>query len=229
MACRQNTFMMVTNSGIDAVCHTSWGCIVGFSLNAPVFLVMFVPAIFRCSLPSLFPCLLLLLPSLQPLCVSLQLLSYHVVPSNALRAAQLTNGQQLTTALAGAAPLRVDIGDDGVEIKVSDVTNDDDNDGADVVTADILAGGSVIHIIDEVSDMPTRGIASVMTEAHCVKTPWRLAVCHTMPVSTCMSTSRHASYTQHSLLQPQPHIVAAVSMVSCACWANSCCCTATGR
>lgn len=49
----------------------------------------------------------------------LQLLSYHVVPSAALRASQLRDGQQLTTLLRGAAPLRVDIDKDGeVEIEV---------------------------------------------------------------------------------------------------------------
>jgi hypothetical protein len=48
----------------------------------------------------------------------LQLLSYHVVPSGAVRAAQLSSGQQLPTLLEGAAPLGVDKDDDGVEIEV---------------------------------------------------------------------------------------------------------------
>lgn len=52
----------------------------------------------------------------------LQLLSYHVVPAGAVRAAALTDGQRLTTLLEGAPALRVDIDeDDGkrqVEIEV---------------------------------------------------------------------------------------------------------------
>jgi uncharacterized surface protein with fasciclin (FAS1) repeats len=79
-----------------------------------------------------------------------QLLQYHIVPSGALRAAQLQKDQQLTTALAGAAPLKVDIDDGKVEIGVSNVGGDDDNDDADVVQADIAVGGAVIHVIDEV-------------------------------------------------------------------------------
>uniref|UniRef100_A0A383WE16 FAS1 domain-containing protein n=1 Tax=Tetradesmus obliquus TaxID=3088 RepID=A0A383WE16_TETOB len=79
-----------------------------------------------------------------------QLLQYHIVPSGALRAAQLQDGQQLTTALAGAAPLKVDIEDEKVEIEVPDAGNDDDGDDADVEQADITVGNSVIHIVDEV-------------------------------------------------------------------------------
>jgi hypothetical protein len=63
-------------------------------------------------------CPALLLPSLQ-------LLSYHVVPAGAVRAAELTDGQRLTTLLEGAPALRVDIDeDDGqrqVEIEVGSV------------------------------------------------------------------------------------------------------------
>jgi hypothetical protein len=35
---------------------------------------------------------------------------------------------------------------------VSDSGDEDDGDDADVVTADVLAGNSVIHVIDEVRD-----------------------------------------------------------------------------
>lgn len=83
----------------------------------------------------------------------LTLLTAAAVPHcalGALRAAQLQDGQQLTTALAGAAPLKVDIEDEKVEIEVPDAGNDDDGDDADVEQADITVGNSVIHIVDEV-------------------------------------------------------------------------------
>jgi uncharacterized surface protein with fasciclin (FAS1) repeats len=76
----------------------------------------------------------------------LQLLQYHIVPSGALRAAQLQDEQQLTTALAGAAPLKVDLEDGDVEIEPM---GDSDSD-ADVVQADIVVRDTVIHIVDEV-------------------------------------------------------------------------------
>lgn len=97
-------------------------------------------------------CLYLPCPALPavPLTHPLQLLQYHIVPSAALRASQLRDDQQLTTALAGATPLRVDLDDGRVEIK----GRTDDND-ADVVAADIVAGNAIVHVIDEVLIPPS--------------------------------------------------------------------------
>lgn len=81
------------------------------------------------------PTVLLLLLSLPLLP---QVLTYHVVPSAAVLSTQLTNGQVIPTALADAT-VTVTIADGKVKI------ND-----ANVVTADIKAGGSVIHVIDAV-------------------------------------------------------------------------------
>lgn len=67
-----------------------------------------------------------------------QVLTYHVVPSAAVLSTQLTNGQVIPTALADAT-VTVTIADGKVKI------ND-----ANVVTADIKAGGSVVHVIDAV-------------------------------------------------------------------------------
>uniref|UniRef100_A0A383WMA0 FAS1 domain-containing protein n=1 Tax=Tetradesmus obliquus TaxID=3088 RepID=A0A383WMA0_TETOB len=72
-----------------------------------------------------------------------QVLSYHVIPSAAVLSSQLTDGQNLTTALAGAAPLRVRIADGNVTF-IGAATN------ATVIGADIRAGASVIHVIDDV-------------------------------------------------------------------------------
>eukprot|EP00882_Tetradesmus_deserticola_P001175 GHRQ01001271.1.p1 GENE.GHRQ01001271.1~~GHRQ01001271.1.p1 ORF type:complete len:191 (+),score=69.53 GHRQ01001271.1:135-707(+) len=79
-----------------------------------------------------------------------QLLQYHIVPSGALRAAQLRKGQQLTTALAGAPPLKVEIDDGKVEIKASSGRRGDDGSDADVKQANIMAGNAIIHVVDEV-------------------------------------------------------------------------------
>jgi hypothetical protein len=73
----------------------------------------------------------------------LQVLSYHVIPSAAVLSTQLVNNQSLPTALAGAAPLRVRIADGNVTF-ISPVNN------ATVIGADIEAGSSVIHVIDDV-------------------------------------------------------------------------------
>jgi hypothetical protein len=60
-------------------------------------------------------------------------------------------GQQLNTALTGAAPLAVGLDDDDIEISAPSVSRfDDDADSAEVKVADIQAGKAVIHIIDEV-------------------------------------------------------------------------------
>jgi hypothetical protein len=81
----------------------------------------------------------------------LQILQYHVVPSAALKASQLQDDQQLTTALAGAPPLKVDIQDGKVKIIVQGVSNEEGGeDDSDVVQADIAVCNTVIHIVDEV-------------------------------------------------------------------------------
>lgn len=77
-------------------------------------------------------------PSLPP-----QVLQYHVVPGAAVRSTQLKDGQKLTTALTGASPLTVKINKGKVTI------NDNDQD-AEVITADVGAGKAIIHVIDEV-------------------------------------------------------------------------------
>jgi hypothetical protein len=70
-------------------------------------------------------------------------LSYHAIPSGAVLSSQLTNGQNVTTALVGAAPLRVRIANGSVTF-VGPANN------ATVTAADIKAGASVIHVIDDV-------------------------------------------------------------------------------
>jgi hypothetical protein len=73
----------------------------------------------------------------------LQVLSYHVIPSAAVLSSQLRDGQNVTTALAAAAPLRVRIANGNVTF-IGAATN------ATVIGADIRAGSSVIHVIDDV-------------------------------------------------------------------------------
>lgn len=79
----------------------------------------------------------------------LQVLSYHVIPEAALRAADLEDGQNLTTAVEGAKPLELHIEDfdsDGTDnVEVVGAHN-----AAEVVVPDIVAGKSVIHVIDHV-------------------------------------------------------------------------------
>lgn len=116
------------------------------------------------------------LPALSPalptapcsaLCLALQLLQHHIIPSAALSAAQLVPGQTLTTALAGAAPLKVKEDDDDIEIVTTlgsavakhvklyeDDSGDDDDDDeheseAEIKAADIQAGQTIIHSVDE--------------------------------------------------------------------------------
>jgi hypothetical protein len=72
-----------------------------------------------------------------------QVLSYHVIPSAAVLSSQLSDGMNVTTALAGAAPLRVRIANGNVTF-VGPANN------ATVIGADIRAGSSVIHVIDDV-------------------------------------------------------------------------------
>jgi hypothetical protein len=66
-----------------------------------------------------------------------------VIPSAAVLSTELENNQSLPTALAGAAPLRVRIANGNVTF-ISPVNN------ATVSGADIEAGSSVIHVIDDV-------------------------------------------------------------------------------
>lgn len=74
---------------------------------------------------------------------TLQVLSYHVIPSAAVLSTQLEDGQTVPTALADAAPLNVSISDG--EVTFEGVGSD-----ATVTTPDITAGASVIHVIDDV-------------------------------------------------------------------------------
>jgi hypothetical protein len=80
-------------------------------------------------------------PSLP--CQPLQVLSYHVIPAGAVLSSQLTNGQQVATALAGAAPLTVNIAGGKVTFKGA-------NSDATVVVPDITAGQSVVHVVNDV-------------------------------------------------------------------------------
>jgi uncharacterized surface protein with fasciclin (FAS1) repeats len=91
------------------------------------------------------------LPTLPPTGWHPQVLQYHIIPSAALKAKQLRNGQQLTTALAGAAPLVVDLEDGKVDIYAGG--NEDHS--ADVKVADIEAGKAIVHIIDDVLIPPS--------------------------------------------------------------------------
>lgn len=82
-------------------------------------------------------------------------LQYHVIPSSALRASQLSNDQRLTTALNS---YRVSVNTD------RDEEDDDDSDiqiqaahsDAGIRTADIMAGQAIVHTIGSVL-IPPRG------------------------------------------------------------------------
>ena len=65
-------------------------------------------------------------------------LQYHVTAGR-VRSTDLSNNQQVTTLLQGAAPLTVTIADGSVRIK-----------DATVVAADIEAVNGVVHVIDRV-------------------------------------------------------------------------------
>jgi uncharacterized surface protein with fasciclin (FAS1) repeats len=73
----------------------------------------------------------------------LQVLSYHVIPSGAVLSSQLQNGQQVPTALAGAGPLTVSLQGGSVSFQGA-------GSSATVVAADIKAGMSVVHVVDDV-------------------------------------------------------------------------------
>lgn len=73
-------------------------------------------------------------------------MSNHIIPSGAYLTSDLRDGQQLATALKGAVPLLVDIDarhPDRIEIKGA-------HDSADVKVRNIVAGNSVIQVIDDV-------------------------------------------------------------------------------
>eukprot|EP00878_Enallax_costatus_P018259 GHUV01019215.1.p1 GENE.GHUV01019215.1~~GHUV01019215.1.p1 ORF type:complete len:242 (+),score=83.05 GHUV01019215.1:70-726(+) len=72
----------------------------------------------------------------------LNILSYHTVPGKALAAADLKDGQELTTASQHKLTVHVD--------KVKGTTIAGDSDAGSVVAADIRAGKAIIHVIDEV-------------------------------------------------------------------------------
>lgn len=72
------------------------------------------------------------------------MLSYHVIPSGAVLSSQLTDGQEVPTALAGADPLTVNLNDGNVEFEGANGSS------ATVTVPDIRAGRSVIHVIDDV-------------------------------------------------------------------------------
>nr|QYF06643.1 CvacAstaP1 [Scenedesmus vacuolatus] len=72
-----------------------------------------------------------------------EVLSYHVIPSGAVYSSNLTNGQEVPTALAGADPLTVAINN-------RTVTFEGAENNATVTVANIRAGRSVIHVINDV-------------------------------------------------------------------------------
>lgn len=72
----------------------------------------------------------------------LRILSFHVIPSGAVPSSGLTSGQTFPTALAGAPALTVTVGD---TVTFAGPTNT-----VTVVAPDIIAGASVIHVVDGV-------------------------------------------------------------------------------
>lgn len=81
-----------------------------------------------------------------------QLLQFHIVPSGAVKSSQLRNGQRVGTALAGAPAHKIEIKRNG---KVEVYPGGQDDNAGDVLVADIMAGRSVVHIIDEVLIPPS--------------------------------------------------------------------------
>jgi uncharacterized surface protein with fasciclin (FAS1) repeats len=74
----------------------------------------------------------------------MQVLSYHIIPAGAVTSATLTNGQNLTTALAGADPVRVLL-QAGKKPRFVGATN-----SATLVAADVKVGASVVHVVNDV-------------------------------------------------------------------------------
>eukprot|EP00879_Flechtneria_rotunda_P006844 GHRR01007189.1.p1 GENE.GHRR01007189.1~~GHRR01007189.1.p1 ORF type:complete len:182 (-),score=48.79 GHRR01007189.1:1189-1734(-) len=73
-----------------------------------------------------------------------KILSLHVVPTAALTSNQLKNGQKLQTILKGSAPLTVIINNGKVSFKSPGGNT------ATVTVANIKAGSSVVHVVDDV-------------------------------------------------------------------------------
>jgi uncharacterized surface protein with fasciclin (FAS1) repeats len=73
----------------------------------------------------------------------LNVLSYHVIPSGAVYSSNLTDGQEVPTALADADPLTVSINNGTVTFTGAE--ND-----ANVTVPNIRAGRSVVHVINDV-------------------------------------------------------------------------------
>lgn len=71
------------------------------------------------------------------------MLSYHVIPSGAVYSANLTDGQQVPTALAGADPLTVALTNGSVIFEGA-------QNNATVTVPNIKAGKSVIHVVNDV-------------------------------------------------------------------------------
>jgi hypothetical protein len=86
-------------------------------------------------------------PLLDPhnLLLLLQVLSYHVIPSGAVLSSQLRDCLQVPTALPDAAAANLTVRVRNGNIDFEGATND-----ARVMTADIRAGASVIHVMDDV-------------------------------------------------------------------------------
>eukprot|EP00878_Enallax_costatus_P002903 GHUV01003097.1.p1 GENE.GHUV01003097.1~~GHUV01003097.1.p1 ORF type:complete len:302 (+),score=91.18 GHUV01003097.1:40-945(+) len=70
-------------------------------------------------------------------------LSYHVIPGAAVLSSNLTDGQEVATALQGADPLTVSVADGNVVFQGA-------QNNATVTIPDIRAGRSVIHVVDDV-------------------------------------------------------------------------------
>lgn len=73
----------------------------------------------------------------------LKVLSYHVIPAGAVTSSMLTNGMNLTTALAGSKPLSVKL-EAGKKPRFVGATNN-----AAVDVADVKVGASVIHVVND--------------------------------------------------------------------------------
>jgi uncharacterized surface protein with fasciclin (FAS1) repeats len=82
-----------------------------------------------------------------------EILSYHVVPGQALKVGDLRDGQRLRTQLKHELRVRAD--------KAAGLTIKGADDDARVVAQDLVAGQSVIHVIDTVLLPPAKPSASV--------------------------------------------------------------------
>lgn len=117
-----------------------------------------------------------------------QVLQYHVIPSGAILSSQLTDGQQVTTTLAGAAPLTVRISNGQVRFEAV-------NNSAIVIVPDIKAGASVVHVINDVLlPAPTQAPAAAATPAPTgTPSPAATAANETAPVPAPPTTTEAAA------------------------------------